>query len=393
MNGDRTGERFLDLPLVRVIEHAVALPGVTANRYFSVLWPLWQVEVAAVAYDEQPYDLIDRFVVRAVAEGHLTRPQDIAGFLGVSLDLVSRCARFLELIGHLTSIDDQLRLTDLGAASHQRGVRLVRRESRQTILFESFTAQPLSREYYRGSFRVLSSSALLSGAVPGYWFPVSPIAPFRSGMVSELKDRADRHLYNVPQHLLDLEVVEVEHAFLPVYIIETIEHGLLAYTEAAPTRDEFLEDVFRQIPAIAHLIAGQRQDDPERIWTEWLAEPARGGGLLRRRPDGGWRSVLRASAFGKGGLFPVRDVGSFKTSKQHFIQVWCDDEDLRRRALLERSLAIATMSSVRSRARLAEEIARLSELLELTTPEISDLYDQAVAAGLETRLGALDELE
>jgi hypothetical protein len=31
--------------------------------------------------------------------------------------------------------------------------------------------------------------------------------------------------------------------------------------------------------------------------------------------------------------------------------------------------------------------------LELTAPEISDLYEQAVAAGLETRLGALDELE
>jgi hypothetical protein len=102
---------------------------------------------------------------------------------------------------------------------------------------------------------------------------------------------------------------------------------------------------------------------------------------------------MRTSAFGESGSFPVRDVGSFKTSKQHFIQVWCDDEDLRRRTLLERSLAIATMSSIRSRERLAQEIARLSELPELTAPEICDLYEQAVAAGLETRLGALDELE
>jgi hypothetical protein len=212
-------------------------------------------------------------------------------------------------------------------------------------------------------------------------------------MVDELKARTDRDLYNVPPHLLDLEVVEVEHGFLPVYVIETIEHGLLAYTEAAPTRDEFLEDVFRQIPTMDYLIAGQRQDDPEQIWTEWLAEPARGGGVLHRRPDGGWRAVMRASAFGESGSFPVRDVGSFKTSKQHFIQVWCDDEDLRRRTLLERSLAIATMSTIRSRERLAQEIARLSELLELTAPEISDLYEQAVAAGLEARLGALDALE
>jgi hypothetical protein len=102
MNGSRSVERILDLPLVRVIEHAVSLPGVPAIRYFSVLWPLWQVEVAAVAYDEQPYDLIDRFVIRAVAEGDLTRPQDIASFLGVSQDLVIRCTRFLQLIGHLT---------------------------------------------------------------------------------------------------------------------------------------------------------------------------------------------------------------------------------------------------------------------------------------------------
>jgi hypothetical protein len=211
-------------------------------------------------------------------------------------------------------------------------------------------------------------------------------------MVDELKARTDRHLYNVPQHLLELDVVEVEHAFLPVYVIETVGHGLLAYTEAAPTRDDFLEDVFRQIRTMDHLIAGQRQDDPEQIWTEWVADPAHGG-MLRRRPDGGWRSVMRASAFGAGGSFAVRDLGSFKTSKQHFIQVWCDDEDLRQRALLERSLAVATMSSIRTRESFAQEVARLSVLLELTAPKISDLYEQAVAAGLQTRLGPLDELE
>ena len=97
----------------------------------------------------------------------MIRPHDIASFLGVSPDLVIRCTRFLQLIGHLTSIDDQVRLTDLGVASHQRDVRLLRRESRQRLLFESFTAQPLSREHYRGSVRVLSSSDLVSG--PGWW--------------------------------------------------------------------------------------------------------------------------------------------------------------------------------------------------------------------------------
>jgi len=384
---------ILDLPLVRAVEHAVGLPGVTVNRYFCVLWPLWRIEVRAQSYDEQPYDLIDQFVVRAIAEGRLTSGQEIAAFLGVSVDLVLRCVQFLTVIGHLNTTGGRLALTALGVESHRSGVRMVQRESRQDLLFESFTGDPLPREYYHSRVRLLSGTQAGSQQIPRYWHPVNPTVGFRPESLDELVTRSDRRLFNVPEHLLGLSAVTISPSFLPVYVIETFGHGLLAYTKVGEERDSLLENVFHQVPTMQNLVLGQRQDDPEEIWTRWLAEPSHGGGLLRQRPDGGWRSVMRASAFGAKGAFPIRDVGSFRTSRQHVIQLWSDDADLRSRALLERSLAIAGMASVRSRADLSRHVARLSALLELDPPSIDTLSDQAAAAGLDERADLLNRLE
>ncbi len=70
-------------PARRAIEHAAGLPGLRPLRLFPVLWPLWQVETTASSYAEQPYELIDRFLIRAIREAGLSQTAELAGFLGL----------------------------------------------------------------------------------------------------------------------------------------------------------------------------------------------------------------------------------------------------------------------------------------------------------------------
>lgn len=381
-------------PARRALEHAVTAPAVRPLRLFPVLWPLWRVEISAQVYDEQAYEVVDRFVVRAVCEAGLSGVEQIAAFLGVHLSLVQRCLAFLARIGHVTVEGGEVRMTPLGLDAIRAGVRYEPKESRQDLLFEQFTGRPLPRGHYDGSVTVLSTPEVPADGVADrtQFTGLFCRTPFDPEVVPRLAQRTDRTEYNLPRLLLGVTVQQYGDAYLPVYLIETAGSGLLAYSSAAPRGDAFFEAVRRDVPALDEMISVEERGDPREIWTAWLAEGRHGRGTLRQLPNGVWRATLRADAYGGAPKLPPSRIGSFELRRRHFLQLWCDDPALRRRVLMDRALGIAQTRDVSTRGDLIARMSELSELLEVPAPGVAELRSYGAAEGQHARVARLDEL-
>jgi hypothetical protein len=380
-------------PAVRAVEHATSLDGVLPLRLFPVLWPLWRVETTANVYEERAYEVIDRFLVLAIRDVTLHTVEELAGFFGVPVPLVQRCVDFLTVIDHVRTEDGVVTLTELGRVSAADEVRYELRKSRQDIFVEQFTAQPLLRPYYEGSVPVLDSADVPADRIKGgsRFQPLYAPAQFRDETVLELSRREDRPDYNLPRLLRDLTVVGHQPAFLPGYVIETADSGLLVYTALAAERDAFFERVASHVPVLDQLISAERGPGPLEIWTDWLAG-GRGPGILSQLPSGVWRVTLRADAFGRSPKRPLFRVGSYELRKRHFLQLWCEDTALRTRALNERALAMTANFSL-TKAGLLQDVAALARQLDVPEPDLADLRRFAEQDGRRTVMARLDSLE
>jgi hypothetical protein len=89
---------------------------------------------------------------------------------------------------------------------------------------------------------------------------------------------------------------------------------------------------------------------------------------------------------------PPSDVGSFRFHHHHFVQVWCDDGQLRHRVLLDRALGIARLPEVRTVAELNRRVGQLARTLEVAAPTIAQLREHATHTGAADRLTYLDSL-
>jgi hypothetical protein len=370
------------------VERALDVPGVRPTRLFRVLWPLWQVETAAEKLEEQTYDIVDRFVVRGVGEGGLRRAGELSEFFGLPRTLVERCLDFLERIGHVERDGDVVRLTELGARSATAGIRLARTEDRLRLLVERFTHQPLPREHYDPSVAVLPAP---SEAVERLGFrALFSAEPFRVGFVNELASRLDRAEYNLPVGLENPRVLALSDGYLPTYLVETDGRDLLAFTKVGTGRDAFLESVCRQAAGVRNLLDEPAGASPSEIWTEWAADK-QGYGLasIAQLESGLWRATFGADVFGEGAKkLGLTRLGSFAVFRDHFIQLWCDDEQLRQRALLDR-----TVPSVNFRAQTAgellEQVAVLGRRLEIAPPGFDEIQRHAESLGETERAATL----
>ncbi|WP_329101359.1 hypothetical protein OG792_20860 [Micromonospora sp. NBC_01699] len=381
-------------PARRAIEHAVTVPDVRPSRLFPVLWPLWQVETSAQVYDEQAYEVLDRFLVRGILEAGLTRSADLAAFYGLPDSLVDRCLTFLSLIGHARLAEGVVTLTPLGESSARAGIRYVPKESRQQLLVERFTARPLPRSHYQGSLSLLPIPDVPAERVSdgSHFAPLFSPSTFRPEIVTRLGERPDRFDFNLPKQLRNLRVLGHQDAYLPAYLIEGTDGRLLAYSGVGGERDTFLESVCDRVPMIRQLMAAEPSQDPREIWTGWLADGKRKG-TLRHLPSGVWRATLIADSFGGTPKLPLSRIGSYQLRKRHFAQIWTDDTKLRRQAAMQRALAMTQLREVRTRADLTSRLRTVAEQLEVTTPTLDELHRYAKREQLHTYLVHLDALE
>jgi hypothetical protein len=361
-------------PATRAVENAVSLPGVRPVRLFPVLWPLWQVETSAIVHDKQDFEVIDHFIVRAIHEGGIRDRGELIRFLNLPAALTDRCLRFLATIGHVTLSGSTVDLTEIGQRSARDGVRYVSTTSRLTILIERQTGWPLPRPYYDANVPVLDTPEVEDGA---RFLRVFSGTPYDPATLARLASSPDRARYNLPSQFRDPKDLGHREGYLPCYLIETADRRILAYTNLAPSRDAFLEQVCAKT-SVEHLIEAKGLGDPEATWRKWLATQSAAfqSARLQAAADG-WRVVLPESAFGDPPDVPLTRIGAYQFRDNHFIQIWCADPATRRRALTERSLGIATLPDVTDLADLEARIRDLARALEVPEVTVADLRRNA----------------
>ncbi|MEU8239973.1 hypothetical protein AB0C07_17140 [Actinoplanes missouriensis] len=205
------------LPLTEIARRVDVLPGVRPRRIVPLLLPMWAVEVTATVRESQSYDVLDRYLSRAVAEGGLTRTAELAEFLGVEPPLVARAVRHLAGIGHLVRDGDKLSLTALGRRSVADGRRYQLSTGRRMVLrFDGFRGEPVPYPTVIHSVWLPEPSLTLDGTV----FRAVGGRPLPEDAVDRLLARRDAGDFTGPVEPVTATTTRTYPIHLPVYHVE-----------------------------------------------------------------------------------------------------------------------------------------------------------------------------
>ncbi len=397
--------RLLRYPEERALEDAAFGQGLTPTRVFAILLPVWQVEVRATTTDGRPYELIDRYLERGIAEAGLGTTAELAGFFALDHALVDRALRVLHRIGHLQVAGGRLALTDLGRQSHRDQVCYVaRREDRRKLYFDGFRSAPLSRAYYDAGVVTFLTVDEIPAATAKEgartYRMLHTTHGFRREALAELAGRADRDHYNLPVRIENPESLGEECVYLPMFVVRATDPAgrirYLAYTQANDVADPELGALCEATPEIIGVLESDARatttEQTEARITAWLA----GKGITdcppTRTAQGGWRVVLPARSFRPDGPVPLAKMGSFAVLGTDLVQLWCVDRGARERAFLERLdayLGRAARGDVeRTKTRVTRIVHQFS-LGDLGLGEIREMAERAGSGRLADRLAAL----
>lgn len=401
-----TGRKnLMPYPEERALEDVAFGQGLTPLRVFAVFLPVWQVEVRATTTDGRPYELIDRYLERGIAEAGLGTTAELAGFFALETALVDRALRVLHRIGHVGMLDGRLALTELGVRSQQDGMcYVVRREDRRKLYFDGFRSLPLSRPHYDAG----AVTFLTVGEIPAAtakegrrtFRMLHTSHGFRREALAELAGRADRDHYNLPLRIDHPESLGEECVYLPAFVVRAQEPGgrirHLVYSQAADVADPDLGTLCETTPEIAGVLESDAQaGSPESAKTRiagWLRKQGLGDGDPIRTAQGAWRVILPAASFAPDGPVPLAKMGSFLVLGTDPVHIWCVDRDTRERAFLERLDAFLGRGGPGQGDEAGSRVARIVRqfgLGELGLPEIRDLAVRAGRARLADRLGRI----
>ncbi|MFD4138633.1 hypothetical protein [Streptomyces sp. NPDC058572] len=386
--------RLMPYPEERALEHAAYTLEVVPTRIYSVLLPVWCVEVRAEVTEGEPYELIDRFLERGIAEAELDTAESLASFFALDPSLVRRALRFLHAIGHVKESRGRIALTELGHRSVRDKVRYTHtRQDRRKLYFDAFACRPLTRAHYDVRKVTFLSGDCAQEALDRRDGPplnvLSATRCFRREALFELAHSPDRDRYNLPERIDNPESLHEEYVFMPAYIVRAVAPGErvrhLVYTQAAAEADDGLTAACETTPEVfsafeAEEVDAERQDFRIRA-ARWLSTR----NLARYQPSrgehGAWRVTIPGTGFGTGGGLPLTRLGSFVVLGTSFFHVWCADERVRRRALLERIDSYLGARARTDRDTVEAQIARISHQLGLGILGIDDLRRAAAGAG------------
>jgi hypothetical protein len=402
----RAAKRLMPYPEERALEHTVHALEAVPTRIHSVLLPVWCVEVEADVTEGEPYELIDRFLERGIAEAGLGTVGELAAFFALDPPLVGQAVRFLTAIGHVTEGDGRLSLTELGYRSVRDEVRyVVTRKDRRKLYFDGFDSRPLTRPYYDARKVGFLSGETLQEALERRDGPrlnmLNPSRDFRREALVELADSPERDRFNLPGRIdAPRAVGSADLVFLPAYLVRAVERGgrvrHFAYTPAA---DEYDPEITAACEAAADVVSALEAEEVAAARGDFAAQAGRWlskRGLAEHRPartgDGAWRVSLPGSSFGGDGPVPFAKLGSYVVLGTGFFQVWCREKLMRMRALVERINSYAG-----SRARvdadvIREKIDAVSRQLELGTVDLDTVRRAAADAGRRELAAQLSRL-
>lgn len=373
-------QRLMPYPDVRALEDALAGEHVPV-ALFRLLLPVWAVRIRATITTSEPYDVIDRYLERGIAEARLTSVDALARFFALDEALVDRALRYLTAIGHVTRAGDRVGLTELGARSVREGRRLITtHEDRRVLYFDAYRSKPLTRAYYDSrdvTFFSGEDVAELRTSSPSDSYAFTPListSGFRREELTALAGTDDRERFNLPERIEAPESLGEDMVFLPIYAVCYADAAAvggrqyLAYSQAGESWDSELSEVLDSVPEIVHTLtaaAGDLDCDAVGTWARDI-DPDAAGPV--RMPDGSWRVTFGTAAFERGAV-PVRDVGSYRLwgrYRHHCVRLWCDDPEVRRRALVERMNVLLGARSHLTRETAEYYLGRVAAQLSLS---------------------------
>jgi hypothetical protein len=386
------GHKLISYPQYRAIERAAYTHDAVPTGIYAVLLPVWQVEVEATVTEGEDYELIDRYLERAIAQAGLGTTAELAAFLALDEVVVDRALRFLTAIEHVVQRAGRYELTPLGLRSvqAQKSYRITRNDRRK-LYFDAFGSRPLPRAYYDSDAVTFIDRGVLSAVLAKRDGPtfiaLSNTPGFRPEAIGELANAIDRGSFNLPERIDNPTLLGQEYVYLPLFVVRCTGQGrtrYFAYSQASHEADDHLTALCESTPELVAVFENEFEADAasaeERI-GKWLA----GRDLGRYRPvrtrDGTWRVTLPAQAFSEGGRLSVTQLGSYVVLGTIFFHAWCTDERARRRAMVERINAYLGRRSTVDASVLTEQVERMAHQLELGTVDLATLRRWAMDAG------------
>lgn len=391
----------------RALEHIQTMQGVTPVRLFAILFPLWDIETTATQEEGRPYELMERYVERGIDEGQLHTIEELAAFFGLQREMVKKILHFLETLGHVTHSGANWELTSLGLRSVREGKKYVEQEKRIRLYFDAYTSKPLRTEHYKSKkvhiFSPEEAAEIVHSKTWGYRFHlIISMNEWQPTSLHELEARVDRADYNMPPEMRGIQVITVRPSYIPMYIIETTRKlpssaSTQSYLEPKPyyfvytgireLHDTYFEHIINNNAMVYATLRGAKVLSQRDHWRDWLQEKGIAGVPLER-PDGTWQISLPASAFaGPQAKFAMTRVGDYDLRDGYFIQIWCDDKVLRRKAALDRVLRM-----VKSQQSYIKQ-QTLQEQLQTVKLSFDDVRQRALETGMKDIIKVLDALQ
>jgi len=385
----------------RAIEHAQTQCDVQPLRLFGILFPLWDVETTATQREERPYELIERYIERGLDEGQLHTTEELSHFFGLQSETVKKILHFLMTIGHVTCIADYWDLTALGQESVRAGTKYIAKEKRVRFYFDGYTSYPLRKEHYNSKgVRILSPEEAMEvhyRKTWGYRFePLYTMYAWQPSSLYELAARVDRAAYNMPPEMRGIQFINVNQAYIPMYVIESKQISstssvdiwdsyYVVYTGISARRDFYFEQLINHNEAVLVALRNTETRSPYNLWMDWLRKMDITNAMPLERADGSWQVTLPASMFeGARAKFDLNRIGDYEVNYGYWIQIWCNDKSLRRKAALDRVLRIVKklQKDVR-RQYIQEQLQIQAQQLQTDELELTDLQRRAQETGMQ----------
>jgi hypothetical protein len=209
----------------------------------------------------------------------------------------------------------------------------------------------------------------------------------------------------MPWEMKNIQVLSVSRAYIPMYIIETRRQAAsasaqiqqqpyyLAYSCIQDLRDTYFERLVNSNQTLYVALANEQERDQYALWHKWLQEKGLSEVWPQERADGCWRVSLPGWAFGGAqARFALARIGDYELRQGYFIQIWCEEEPLRRKAALDRVLKVVRKQQkyIKGPA-IQEHLQLLSRLLETDKPlSLADLRQRAMEVGMKDVVRVLE---
>lgn len=394
---------LISYPEQRALEDVAYSLGLQPTRILTVLLPIWRVEVRATVTEGEDYELIDRYIERAIAETGIDTVAGLSWFLALDEVIVHRTMSFLATIEHVRYSDGRFTLTELGIRSvRDRKSYRTTRNDRRHLYFDAFGSRPLTRPYYDARAVTFIERDELSTVLAEHKervFALANTPAFRPNALADLVNAPDRDSFNLPERIDIVESTPAEYVYLPLYVVRAVRAGHpprhVAYSQVSRESDPYLTSMCEQTPEIVSACtyewAPDQENERTRI-TTWLRKQGLAAGSPVRTAEGGWRVTLPAAAFGRGGGLNLSLLGTYVMLGNVFFLAWCADESARKRAMAERVKAYLNARPYSDRDRLIALIDRISRQLDLGTVTIGTLRRWANEFGHSDLAGHLATL-